>query len=332
MPKRKFPWTRRRSRKKVDIKESNAQSNSLFFSHLPQEIRDEVYRQVFSNTRLTFAASVRPKENSLALLRTCRRIRFEIGNTWLRYVLFNFGNPMDMVSKLGFLPIDIISEIRYIRVYDHYPIISWRSFYYNSLDLYPISGLQLDRLTVISGGRSDRSYYWINHLIEFGDGWKELHYIHYTLHMLAFESSWSSEIHREPQPSHWQQVLEDRDTKLTKPLITIYQSTKPGVFGSATDPDTRVILAQAIRPDQTADNYHRYRDHKLRDDYRNKEVLIIAKRGIGVDYKQKIGVDRDSLRKKLEHYILSYYIELPTADVYTHPYEYNEEFHSSHNF
>ncbi|KAI0970632.1 hypothetical protein F4678DRAFT_473071 [Xylaria arbuscula] len=270
---------------KVDTREShkqsNAQSSSLFFSRLPQEMRDEIYRQVFTATRLTYT--------------------YTIGDTWLRHVLFNFGDPIEMYRKLIFLPIDIVSKIRYIR----------------------ISGLQLDRLTIISDELSSSAYCEVSRLIKFCDGWKELHYIHYTLDMLGFAPrGWMPTIYRKPQPSHWQQRLEDRDTKLAKPLIAIYQSTKPGVVGSATDPETEVILEQTIHPGQTHNDCCMDHDPDLDDYYHNKEILIIVKRGIDADYKQKVIPTPDVVRAQCD---IDY--KPPNVDVYLAPYEYDWSFH-----
>lgn len=103
--------------KMADGTEINAQGKSIFFSRPPQEIRDEIYRHVWSGTRLSFGSQIRPGSNSLALRGTCRRMRFEIGDKWLRYTLFDFGGPSIMFYKLAPLPIETISKIRHVRVY-----------------------------------------------------------------------------------------------------------------------------------------------------------------------------------------------------------------------
>lgn len=57
-----------------------------------------------------------PARHSLALLRTFRRVRTEIGDTWLGHVLFNFACVNHMMVILKALPMATLSKIRHVRV------------------------------------------------------------------------------------------------------------------------------------------------------------------------------------------------------------------------
>ncbi len=101
------------------------QIGSLIFRRLPQEVRDHIYTQLFSSTRFRFGerqtsrtdiVKIRPAPNGLALLRACRRANLEIGDSWLRHVLFCFENTEAMLNKLSALPADTLSKIRRMRL------------------------------------------------------------------------------------------------------------------------------------------------------------------------------------------------------------------------
>ncbi|KAI3337915.1 hypothetical protein F4824DRAFT_488828 [Ustulina deusta] len=293
----------------ADGTEINAQGKSIFFSRPPQEIRDEIYRHVWSGTRLSFGSQIRPGSNSLALRGTCRRMRFEIGDKWLRYTLFDFGGPSIMFYKLAPLPIETISKIRHVR--ELLPLVFGQ-----------LPGLQLDILTVLGDSNPYDSYISVQYMIAGGNGWKELHYITKTPEMLAY--ALQNGVKRQPQPSCWQQLLDTRDTASAEPQVTIYLSTKHKSAGSVMDPETRDILEQTIPTGQDPEGYGVDEDQELllKKYY---EVLIIVKRGTGVDYKQHNeplhSWDRHLLRAASK--MANARVRRGTdADVYTHPYEY----------
>ncbi|KAI0813627.1 hypothetical protein GGR55DRAFT_702690 [Xylaria sp. FL0064] len=177
----------------ADSRERNPQSSSIFF-RLPTELRFEVYKSLFSATRLTFGEWIRPKANSLALLRTCRRIEAEIDDMWIQHVLFNFCSHKSIYDKLVCLPIHIISKIRHVRVVDQLHPYVTQPVQANCLAivLQQIPGLKLDRLTVLGSedhnkgqGRRIVTCSSLDHLIYLCRGWKELHYISRSGDMLA---------------------------------------------------------------------------------------------------------------------------------------------------
>ncbi|GAW25057.1 hypothetical protein SAMD00023353_0102470 [Rosellinia necatrix] len=233
--------------KEKERDKADEQLDSLLFSMLPQEIRDEIYFQIFSTTRLSFTEGMEgslaearrvytlPSPYALALLKVCRRIRREIGDSWLRYVLFNFGSTDDMRKKLCGLPQEIITKIRHVRVCD----IPHGYLYVDPAGRVPavlteLPGLQLDRLTVLGNDEFRRGYFTIGAFVSRSNGWKELHYISQDFRRFMHRT-------KDPQPSHYQSVLNSRDGAETKPSITIYRSTAPLVVGSVMNPETREV-------------------------------------------------------------------------------------------
>ncbi|KAK9436992.1 hypothetical protein VB005_11809 [Metarhizium brunneum] len=157
-----------------------------YFFQLPPELRLSIYRHHFLGTRLSYGPSLDmdartiPARHSLALLRTCRSVRTEIGDTWLGHVLFNFAYVDYMMVILKALPMATLSKIRHVRVLGtvlyfftgpherdgvSYTLIQ-------ALKLLP--GLQLDTFTVLSPYEDHCDYEVLDTLIEYGDGWKEL--------------------------------------------------------------------------------------------------------------------------------------------------------------
>jgi len=84
------------------------QSASLFFQRLPQELRNNIYQDVFS-LRLAFGKrlgpyryNLKPPPNGLSLLKTCRRARAEIGSAWMGLVRFHF-ETYEAMARTGCL-------------------------------------------------------------------------------------------------------------------------------------------------------------------------------------------------------------------------------------
>ncbi|KAB5576383.1 hypothetical protein GE09DRAFT_1266147 [Coniochaeta sp. 2T2.1] len=116
---------------------------------LPQELKDIIYDHVFSTTELSFdgrpytnahfmsirttAVGHQPHYNasSLALLRTCRRLRHEIGDTWISKVRFSFFSLWNFERVLARVPAPKLSEIRLVHVLE-------ASFDFWSLRVYQV--------------------------------------------------------------------------------------------------------------------------------------------------------------------------------------------------
>lgn len=290
----------------------NPQTGSLLFQRLPQEIRDHICTQLFYSTRFTVGerptgrigvVKIKPAPNGLALLRTCRRAQLEIGDSWLRYVLFCFEDTKTMLDKLSALSVDTLSKLRHMRVSGDTLMLSYFDadvFYRLVSALKLLPGLQLDQLTVLGGHGIQVSYDTLGGLVKDGNGWETLRYICYSSAMLGFQSeqhiiihpmaSWTaqSEYWRKPQPKHWQTVIEGRDGVTSGPSVTVYRAKEPGLYGSILDPSRRVKFEQKphLGQDLRADVFPA--DPQLMTgDEQKKELMVIVKRGSGVNYEEK---------------------------------------------
>jgi hypothetical protein len=225
--------------------------------HLPQEIRDEIYANVFCSIHFIHAfyderhrAESSTAEVGLALLRTCQRMRDEIGLSWLHHVLFSFLNLYALLEKLAIIPITLREQIRHVCVHRSRLIVFHdeendpESSYNTAGALKMLPGLKLDTLTVIGTGASSHrleAFYNIESLIRHSDGWKELHYLSDSPESLAYkvdvadaDSPWDPnyEYSPRPQPSDWQNALDQRDGEASHPSVIVYQATATAAPGA----------------------------------------------------------------------------------------------------
>ena len=151
------------------IKNASSSANQQLQSkimHLPQEVRDEICANIFYSTHFTYAHEGHPIESSareigLALLRTCRRARDEIGVSWLHQVLFNFLDPFTLLNKLADLPITLREQIRHVcvsgrelrKVYDEESESS-----YNTAQILKLLPESCEHLALCSKAWSDATY------------------------------------------------------------------------------------------------------------------------------------------------------------------------------
>ncbi|KAL7941495.1 hypothetical protein V8C42DRAFT_177067 [Trichoderma barbatum] len=293
----------------VKIGPPSSQKESLLMQ-LPRELRDAIYAFLFSSTR--FGSGRRqvqvpihrqeqfifPAPHGLALLRSCRQAYAEIGKTWLRHVHFCFESPEDMLNKLARIPLETRSDIRSIRVLGDslatFDMADAKDRISQLFELLP--GLKLDVLTVLDDSGDYKS---LDLLVKFGKGWKELHYISKTSDLVGYVPSWVDwdnlnlwyqQYWREPQPSGWQQNLEDRDGSNSGASVTIYRSTIPHRAGSVLQAATRAEFTQVLHLEQDLKSFNKEKDPQLTaPGEREKEMLVIVKRGRGVDYEEKPG-------------------------------------------
>ncbi|EXU99012.1 hypothetical protein X797_008010 [Metarhizium robertsii] len=283
-------------------------TNSREFRYLfklPPELRLSIYRHHFLSTRLSYGLSIDldaktiPARHSLALLRTCRRVRTEIGDTWLGHVLFNFADVDYMMVILKALPMATLSKIRHVRILGtelcfftdlgEHDAVSYTLV--QALKLLP--GLQLDTFTVLSPGEDDYDYEVLNDLIEYGDGWKELRFICQVPSQLGYKSDNgyrhknSRSYPRKPQPAHWASVMNTRDGIQNQPSVTIYQSVRLGEPCSVMHEATRVIIEQwpwkekehVTLAEMFSATYFEKKEEAL-------EVMVVVKRGKGINYQE----------------------------------------------
>jgi hypothetical protein len=165
---------------------------------LPQEIRDEIYANIFCSTRLAFGKRAYNLEvghriqsagrgKALAVLRTCRRMRDEVGTSWLKQVLFHFEDPHRLLKKFSGIPTALLKQIRHVRVLgDVIELTPSEEYYYcTARILRLLPGLELDRLTVLGARDPVLSYETLNMLVRYSDGWKELYYLAHNSKLLG---------------------------------------------------------------------------------------------------------------------------------------------------
>ncbi|WYZ44853.1 hypothetical protein EsH8_VIII_000169 [Colletotrichum jinshuiense] len=283
------------------------QEDSILFRRVPQEVRNYIFSHLFSSTRLAWGeriveifwhARVKPAPNALAILRSCRRAKTEIGDTWIGKVLFSFENCKSMLDKLTTLAPGTISKLRHMRVLgNNLALVSEeaKGFVYYELHsaLKLLPGLRLDTLTVLGTSIPKTSYVVLDGLIRDSYGWRELRYISHTSRMLGYAmpfdfTSDDNKYWREPQPTYWQHVMEDRDGSLSGPSVVIYRSTVPDSPGSVLNANTRVEFEQ-MPEDGDAEEYFGfpYELELMVEGEENKELMVVVKRGKGVDYEEK---------------------------------------------
>ncbi|KAM7184803.1 hypothetical protein V8F20_012048 [Naviculisporaceae sp. PSN 640] len=306
------------------LEPSYFQGGSQFFNKFPGEIRYMIYDQVFTNTRITRGIrydprvlqgslfKVKPAPHTLALLRTCRRARDEIGKRWVRKVLLNFQDPLTMTHTLSPLPQEIISQIRHIRVYVELQAAPDDSQY---LELYNVvtalrmlPGLNLDILTVLVADLPHNwTYLLLDTLIRSASGWKELQFLTPTSEPLGHNDHEDKACLRQPQPSTWQSVLEHQDGVESHPSVVVYRAkepfgaNKPNKTGFTEEPS----LWQPYEQKDTRDDMDTEDEEDLADFFgfekpefygeecdenimltageRYKEMAVIARRGKGAN-------------------------------------------------
>lgn len=298
------------------------QDSSPLFNKTPGEIRDMIYDQVFAYTRLSYgekrirvsdSVKVKPAPHALALLRTCRRVKEEIGDRWLRQVLLSFADPYAMLDKLTALPDRLLSQVRHVRVRGESIVLSWPGELYDSFHrlshgLKLIPGLKLDTLTVLSFMPGPNiNYDTLNKLICLSDGWKELRFLSASSTLLGYVDTYmyspdlllfgvSEEertiYRRNPQPAYWQSTLERRDGADSRPSVVICRSKIPGGPSSPkgslmADPSNWVPFRQKDTVGDGKYGLVEDSDIMATATQRDKEILVVARRGKGVDYQEK---------------------------------------------
>ncbi|KIM96031.1 hypothetical protein OIDMADRAFT_20935 [Oidiodendron maius Zn] len=258
---------------------------------IPRELRDQILICLLTSTRISFgkrrtsrmkSKSIKPAPHALAILRTCRLIHEETKFLWLPHVLFHFERPEDLLDKLSPLHPTTLSQIRYLRTGGAplvlQPIDDDDDVYYRlayTLKLLP--GLSLNTLTVLGPSDGPIAYDTLDGLIEYGNGWRELHFITPNSSMLSFKKIdlfMAPPYWRKPQPASWNEILARRDGEGSGSSVTIYRATQLRQ-GSVIDNRTRQIFDQ-----KAVANFGVEDDKELSAlDEAEKELLVVVKRG-----------------------------------------------------
>ncbi|KAL4936506.1 hypothetical protein BDV06DRAFT_227831 [Aspergillus oleicola] len=194
------------------------------FLLLPVKIRQMIYREMFSSTTIHIGKPKRPSwkkpkpaADPLAILRTCKLINSEIGDTWLSLVFFTF--------KIRYILIDYkrpcFREHLELSNDGAGDLVLW------ALKFLP--GLCLDSLMVMDGEKAEDTYTALDSLVDYGHGWKELRFITTGSRMLGFKRTGPHQ--RKPQPNTWGCNLAKRDGADSGASVTIRRaiSSRPGV-------------------------------------------------------------------------------------------------------
>lgn len=275
---------------------------------LPQEVRDQIYESLFSSNRFAFGERAieriksqrivsAHRRKALSILRSCRRINHEIGKEWLHQVSFHFEDPEYMLQKLGNISDTLRGEVRRVRVSGHTLMLSFEDddvYYRTAQALKLLPGLKLDVLTILGDKLPSVSYQTLDMLIRHSHGWKELRCISHSSEFLGYKDNMmyfgpsdpmNGLYMRQPQPSDWQLALERCDGTASKPSVTVYRSKEATAPCAVLQPAKRTIFSQALAPGQVHRSYGKDEDPTLMQaGEREKEVLVIVKRGTGVDY------------------------------------------------
>ena len=259
---------------------------------IPRELRDQILICLLTSTRISFGKGrtsrmkskhTRPAPRALAILRTCRLIHEETKFLWLPHVSFHFERPEDLLDKLSPLHPTTLSQIRYLctggatlmlqPIGDDDDDVYYRLAY--TLKLLP--GLSLNTLTVLGPSQGPIAYDTLDGLIEYGNGWRELHFITPNSSMLSFKKIdifMAIQYWRKPQPASWNENLARRDGEESGSSVTIYRATQLRQ-GSVLDNRTRQIFEQ-----KAVENFGVEDDKELSAlDEDGKELLVVVKRG-----------------------------------------------------
>ncbi|KAI9043614.1 uncharacterized protein KD926_003384 [Aspergillus affinis] len=275
---------------------------------LPAEVRLQIYGHLFTSTRLAHgqrmtsrinSKRMKPAPNSLAILRSCRLISREIGDSWLGQVMFAFEEVRDLLDKLSSVPRTVVEKIRRVRVGSHPLMLSPPDYeddvYYRlawALKLLP--GLNLDTLTVINSDCPEVSYDTLSGLVKHGDGWRELHYITGNSTMLGFprmDIFLADPYWRKPQPSTWSRDLAQRDGVDAGGCVKIYRSTQSNIPCSVINPKTREIFEQKPPSRENLETFGVDKDAQLmRPDEVGKGLLVTVRRGKNVNTVEDVSV------------------------------------------
>ncbi|KAN0090647.1 hypothetical protein V8E51_019226 [Hyaloscypha variabilis] len=244
------------------------------------------------------SASTLSTENSSLtntnILRTCRMISIEATPLLAPHITLSIWSTKAMIDYFSTLRPEIIQNLRYLRLQEGFPIPLYTQLHRNSFTTFHVSdafcmfpGLQLDLLTVgdcyhVEGcyyrGGADSSnvgtYQAVDGLIRI-DGWKELHFITPTTQFI---------------------FALDRDGRDSSASVRMFVGMQPDVVGLTEDPETRLDYAAIAGHGLEIEGYENESPEEQRRHSESREVLVVAKRGVGASYIQ----DGSDLHQKIK--------------------------------
>ncbi|KAK2855681.1 hypothetical protein FQN49_004952 [Arthroderma sp. PD_2] len=264
---------------------------------LPLELRLEIYFFYFALVTIQLG-DPRPvgvmapsrfsiNRNTLALIRTCRQIFHEVGGLFLGMILLSFDSLDNMAYHLTRLPFSPLSGIRHAEL-DSTPFVDppfKRPDYSMACKVNLISCLQLDTLTIFGMAPC---YDAIEGFVKFGEGWKELRFVIYSLKTREFRRIMTMATTGSEQPKHpvltWKDMLLQRDGSESGASVSMYRSTQSWKHNSVLNPLTRELVSPT--------NPQEFIRKKEQD-----ELLIVVKRGEGAHFKVQSEMAIGALQK-----------------------------------
>lgn len=275
------------------------------FCVFPPEIRLMIYKEYLLSIRLRHGKKNNyqsggtryvPRKDSLAILRVCKMMRIEIGDSWLREVLFQFDDPVTMIRKLTALPTATLGQIRHMRVVEG----ALKPDEFTVMPIHQIMevlvGLKLDELTVLSQSSPEglgrhSAYSNIIRMIRWTQGWKTLRYLTQDTLLLGDVDSWyfaeeTSKFEDWDIPCLWYELFEEWDEGHGGAFssLELYQAKNPNQVGAILLPESRNQLPVSFKrtpaDEPVAATTDRFREVHGGD----KELMLIATRKDGVEY------------------------------------------------
>jgi hypothetical protein len=259
----------------------------------PQEVRDKIYKYLFSvrlnigrdSLRRNTRALVPIVPNALAILRTCQKAYQDTRTLWLSCVLFLFLDPAIMVNKLLPLPSSTVEKIRHIGMLGSELLLFHPNSYKyrHTCTLHAIikmlPSLQLRTLRVFGHFET----YILNDLVAKSNGWKEFYVYPYPYAELV--------VGRKPQPTTWNATILERDGQDSGASVKLYRSSVTDQSGLLMDSYNRQIFVQS--PSQATEldlgdeaNFEHMISMSM---FRDRDLFIVVKRGRDADIAYKSG-------------------------------------------
>jgi len=159
-------------------------------------------------------------------------------------------------------------------------------------------GLQLHLLTVEDPYHVEGAYYpgsanpshvgtyrAIDGLIRI-DGWKELHFITPTTQFMSEPSDPFLHRERVAQPLEWNRLVLDRDGKNSGASVKMFVAKEPDVQGMIEEVETRIGYEAIPGHLLKIDGYEMVAEAERQRYLESREVMVVAKRGVGASYIQ----------------------------------------------
>ncbi|KAL3428279.1 hypothetical protein PVAG01_01788 [Phlyctema vagabunda] len=264
------------------------------FMNLPSEIRIMILRELFLMTRLTYgkryieaskSVTIKPKEQSLAILRVCRTTYIEGRSQWISRVLFNFEDGFTLMDKMCAQPRAIGTQIRHLR-------IAWTmmsefarctSF---ALILTLVSELNLDTFTILSPIRSCRHDYCdLKRVVSSSIGWKELYYVFPNCYTMRRGTN-TPHVSGPVAQQDLKKTLSDRDGATSGGSVSVYRAKRSALSGLRSLQNPRYLVS----PDKPGkiERHIACLGNRPCNSWLELDTLVVVKRGTNVDVTQVV--------------------------------------------